>query len=80
MKATKYFKTKAEMTLFAEHFKAKQKDNWYVRTNLRCDHILNQNRKAIVLVTNETIQQRLIECKICNIHGNAIDVEPKKEN
>jgi hypothetical protein len=79
MRATKYFKTKAEMTLFAEQFKAKQKNNWYLRTTLRCDHVLNENRNAIVLINNETIQQRLIECKICNTHGNAINVEPKKE-
>lgn len=79
MKATKYFKNSTDMALFAESFKAKQKDNWYLRTSLRCDHVLNENRKAIVLVNNETLVQRLIACKVCNIHGNAIDVEPKKE-
>ncbi|MDC9722383.1 MAG: hypothetical protein PSN34_06375 [Urechidicola sp.] len=78
MRATKYFKNSTDMAIFAAHFTAKQKSNWYIRTTLRCDHVLNQRRKAIVLVTGETIRQRLITCKVCNTHGNAVDVKRLK--
>ena len=74
MLATKYFRTKVQMTTFAKNFKLQHTLNWYIRTTLECDHAVIQKRKAIVLVANETVTQRIILCKICNQHGNAIDV------
>lgn len=73
MRATKYFKNSADMADFAKHFKVLNKNNWYIRTTLICDHVLNENRKAIVLATGETIVQRLITCKVCNKHGNSVE-------
>lgn len=76
------------MAVFAKVFCDEHKDHWMLRTTLRCDHIINENRKAIVLVSNETIIQRLITCRTCNVHGNSQevhnraelnDVEPKTE-
>ena len=72
MKATKYFENSTEMADFAQDFCKKHKDHWFLRTTLRCDHVINENRKAIVLVNNETIVQRLISCRICHLHGNAV--------
>ena len=76
MLATKYFRTKEQMTQFARSFKALHPLNWYIKTTLECDHAVIQKRKALLLISNETIQQRVIYCPICNEHGNAI-VEPK---
>lgn len=76
MRATKYFRTKEAMTQFAREFKAQHPLNWYLKTTLECDHAVIQKRKALVLVSNETVVQRVIYCPICNKHGNAI-VEPK---
>ena len=75
MRATKYFRTKEAMTQFAREFKALHPLNWYLKTTLECDHAVIQKRKALVLVSNETVIQRVIYCPICNKHGNAI-VEP----
>jgi len=72
MRATKYFKTKKAMTNFAKH-----PLNWYIRTTLECDHAIINKRKAIVLISNEKVEQRIILCPICNEHGNAINVELK---
>lgn len=80
MKATKYFRTKEAMTEFAKNFKTLHPLNWYIRTTLECDHAVIQKRKAIVFVADEKVVQRIILCKICNQHGNAIDVQPKTEN
>ncbi len=77
MLATKYFKNKTDMVTFAKEFKAKDQFNWYIRTTLQCDHLIHERRNAIVLVHNETIIQRLISCRVCNVHGNAIDYNPK---
>ncbi len=74
MRATKYFKNGTDMTDFADQWKAKAKDNWYLRTFLRCDHVLNEQRKSIILVDNERLIQRLILCRICNVHGNSPEV------
>lgn len=76
MKATKYFRTKEAMTQFARNFKAMHPLNWYLKTTLECDHAIINKRKALVLVSDEKIVQRVIYCPICNEHGNAI-VEPK---
>lgn len=66
MKSTKYFQNSTEMADFAQQFRQESKQNkWFIRTFLRCDHVINENRKAIVLVDNETIIQRLITCKKC---------------
>lgn len=66
MRATKYFQNSTEMAEYAKNFREENKQNkWYLRTNLRCDHVINENRKAIVLVDNETIVQRLITCRKC---------------
>ncbi len=80
MKATKYFKNATDMANFANQFKAEQSFNWYIRTTLQCDHLINEKRKAIVLVHNETIVQRLITCRVCNVHGNAINNNAKTKN
>lgn len=72
MKATKYFNNSSDMSVFAQQFCNQDKNHWFLRTTLRCDHIINENRKAIVLVNNETIVQRLISCRICHLHGNAV--------
>ena len=79
MKATKYFRTKKAMTQFAKNFKSLHPLNWYIRTTLECDHAVINKRKAIVLVANEKVEQRIILCPICNQHGNAIDVQPLNE-
>lgn len=78
MLATKYFKNSTNMVNFAKEFKQQEQFNWYLRTTLRCDHLINEKRKSIVLVNNETIIQRLISCRVCNTHGNAIDINAKK--
>lgn len=89
MRATKYFRNSTDMSAFAKLFCDAHKDHWMIRTTLRCDHIINENRKAIVLVSNETIIQRLITCRTCNVYGNSQElhhlaelntVELKKEN
>jgi hypothetical protein len=64
------------MANFAKEFKQQEQFNWYLRTTLQCDHLINEKRKAIV--NNETIIQRLISCRVCNVHGNAIDINAKK--
>ncbi len=76
MRATKYFRTKEQLSQFAREFKALHPLNWYVRTTLECDHAVINKRKAIVLIADEKVTQRIILCKICNEHGNAI-VEPQ---
>lgn len=79
MRATKYFRTKEQMTQFAREFKALHPLNWYIRTTLECDHAVISKRKAIVLISDEKVIQRIIYCPICTKHGNAI-VEQLKEN
>jgi len=74
MKATKYFRKKADMTAFANEFKKANSKHWYIKTTLPCDHAIKENRKAIVLVEKEQIVQRLIYCRICNIHGNSLEL------
>ena len=77
MKATKYFRTKEAMSNFARDFKKTHPLNWYVKTTLECDHAIIQRRKALMLISDETIVQRVIYCPICNQHGNSIEVKPK---
>ena len=79
MRATKYFRTKEAMTQFALEFRTQHPLNWYVRTTLECDHAVIQKRKAIILISDEKVMQRVIYCPICHKHGNAIIVQPKKE-
>ena len=79
MKPTKYFATKSELTDFAKTFRTFHPLNWYIRTTLECDHAVIQKRKAIVLVSDEKVIQRIIYCPICHKHGNSI-VEPETES
>lgn len=65
MKVTKYFKRKSELTAYAKAFVKEHPTHWYLRTTLKCDHRTDQHRKAIVLVKNEQIIQRLILCNAC---------------
>ena len=78
MRATKYFRTKEAMTQFAREFRKEHPLNWYVRTTLECDHVVIQKRKAMMLLSDEKLIQRVIYCPICHKHGNAI-VEPNTE-
>ena len=80
MKATKYFRNSTDMAVFAQTFCNEHKDHWMLRTTLRCDHIINENRKAIVLVNNETIVQRLITCRTCNVYGNSQELHSRAES
>lgn len=79
MRATKYFRNSTDMADFATVFCKEHKDHWMIRTTLRCDHIINERRKSIVLVSNETIIQRLITCRTCNVHGNSQEVHARAE-
>lgn len=79
MKATKYFRTKQAMSNFAKEFRKMHPLNWYVKTTLECDHAIIQRRKALLLVSDESIIQRVILCPICNEHGNAVEVKSKTE-
>ena len=66
MRATKYFENSTEMAEYAANFRRENRHSkWFIKTFLRCDHRINENRKAIVLADNETIIQRLITCKVC---------------
>ncbi len=66
MKATKFFPNSTEMAEFCKEFCKENKQNRsYFRTFLKCNHRMNEQRKAMVLVDNETIVQRLITCKVC---------------
>lgn len=65
MRPTKYFKNATEMTAFAKDFASVQ-PNWYLRTTLQCDHVLNEKRKAIVLISKESLVRSLIVCSTCN--------------
>ncbi len=62
---TKYFRTKAEITNFANNFRTLHPLNWFVRTTLECDHRVNERRKAIVLISDEKVVQRIIVCNTC---------------
>ncbi|MFK5891357.1 MAG: hypothetical protein QM486_11575 [Flavobacteriaceae bacterium] len=75
MRATKYFKTKEDMFAFAKQFCEVATNRWFVKTKLRCDHVLNQKRTAVILNAGETMVQRIITCKICNVYGNAVDMK-----
>lgn len=65
MKSTKYFSQKSAMTAFAKAFAKEQQLNWYIRTFLPCNHRVGEGRKAIVLISNEKIVQRLVYCGTC---------------
>jgi hypothetical protein len=66
MKATKFFPNSTKMAEFAQQFRQENKQNrWFIRTFLKCDHRINEQRKAMVLVDNESIVQRLVTCKVC---------------
>lgn len=75
MKATKYFRTKSAMTEFAKDFRKLHPLNWYIKTTLECDHVIIQRRKALVLISDETVTQRVILCSICNEHGNSVELK-----
>lgn len=79
MKATKYFRNSTDMADFAKEFCKEHRDHWFIRTTLRCDHVINEKRKAIVLVNNETIVQRLITCRTCNVYGNSQELHSRAE-
>lgn len=71
MKPTIYVANKAKLTELAKLFAKEHPANWYLRTTLECDHKVNEKRKAVVLISNETLVQRLIVCATC---------KPKKES
>lgn len=72
MRATKFFPNSTEMAKFAQQYRQENKQNkWYIRTFLQCNHVINENRKAIVLIDNETVIQRLITCKKCHNAQNS---------
>ena len=75
MKATKYFRTSEEMAAYGKDWCKAFSYRWYLRTSLICDHAPHEKRKAIVLVERETLQQSLITCKVCNQHGNSLEIE-----
>ena len=66
MKATKFFPNSTAMADFAKEYCREHKQNrHYFRTSLQCNHVLNENRKSMILADNETIVQKLITCKVC---------------
>ena len=72
MKATKFFPNSEDMASYATEYRSQDKyKRWYFRTTLKCNHRMDERRKAIVLVDNETIVQRLITCKVCNNAQNS---------
>ena len=75
MKPTQYFRNKSEITNFAKAFRTLHPLNWYVRTTLECDHRVNERRKAIVLISDEKVVQRIIVCNTCK----KANVEPLNE-
>jgi len=75
MKATKYFRNSEDMANHAKGWCGKQSYRWFLRTNLRCDHVHHEKRKSIVLIERETVIQKLITCKVCNKHGNSLEIE-----
>ena len=75
MKPTQYVAKKLELTHFAEMFRASHPKNWYLRTTLECDHRVNERRKSVVLISGETIVQRIIICGTCK----KANVEPNTE-
>jgi len=75
MRATKYFRNSEDMATFAKDWVKAQDNRWYLRTNLRCDHVHHEKRKSIVLIERETIIRKLTTCKVCNQHGNSLEIE-----
>ena len=74
MKATKFFTNSTEMADFAKEYCREDKQNHrYFRTTLECNHVMNENRKSMILADNETIVQRLITCKVCFNAQNKTD-------
>lgn len=70
MRPTQFFARKSDMTAFAKAFTKAGENHWYLHSSLRCLHDVIHNRKAIVLVDNEQIVQRIICCNVC---AQAID-------
>lgn len=66
MRPTQFFRSKAELTNAAKQHSKAHQHNWVIRTKLPCNHRVNHNNKAIVLLENETIVQRLVLCNCCN--------------
>ncbi len=65
MKVTQFFKSKSALTSAAKAHAKSQPGNWFIRTTLECNHRVRERRKAVILVTGETIVQRLILCNTC---------------
>lgn len=60
-----FFTKKSEMTAFAKAFTRYNAGNWFLRTTLPCNHRVRERRKAIILITGETIVRRLVICSTC---------------
>lgn len=80
MRATIYFSKKSAMSEHAKKFRALHPLNWYVKTTLECGHKTNERRKAIILISNETVIQRLVYCRICDKHINDKNMNYDKSN
>ncbi|QSS96603.1 hypothetical protein [Psychroflexus sp. ALD_RP9] len=79
MRATKYFRNATDMAQYAKEWAQKSPLHWYLRTNLRCDHVHHEKRKSIVLIERETLVRKLITCSVCNNHGNSLEIEKEVE-
>ncbi len=77
MKPTLFFHRKSDMTAFAKAFAKSQPLNWFVRTTMHCNHRVTEKRKAIFLIQNETIVQRLVQCNTCKQMQK--EIEPKNQ-
>lgn len=65
MKPTQYFSSKSALTEAAKSHVKLHPLNWYIRTTLTCGHRAVQKTKAIVLIEDERVAQRLILCNSC---------------
>lgn len=66
MKPTKYFASKSALTQAAKSHVKAHPLNWYVRTTLCCGHRAVQKTKAIILIEDERVAQRLVLCNSCS--------------
>jgi hypothetical protein len=80
MRATKYFRKSEEMADHAKEWCSHSPYRWYLRTNLRCDHVHHEKRKSIVLIESDRLIRKLTTCKVCNQHGNSLEIEQELYN
>lgn len=62
---TQYIAKKSVLTEVAKNHVKAHPLNWYIRTTLNCGHRAVQKTKAIVLIQDEKVTQRLILCNTC---------------